>query len=106
MADSYLREKAFRWLLEHEEEKAGDNGMAGSFLSQEAFREEAGIIWSYGIMELIKRLAGASKDIGWIHVEQVLGLLERRWENRCLCHTDSAQSGSIQAFFSAGKKDL
>ncbi|MCB7321040.1 tRNA lysidine(34) synthetase TilS [Lacrimispora sp. 210928-DFI.3.58] len=77
MADSYLREKAFRWLLEHEEEKAGDNGMAGSFLSQEAFREEAGIIWSYGIMELIKRLAGASKDIGWIHVEQVLGLLER-----------------------------
>jgi tRNA(Ile)-lysidine synthase len=69
MADSYLEKKAGEWL----EEFLTD----ASFLPLAAFEKEEPIIWSYGVLELIKRLAGASKDIGLIHVEQVLKLRNR-----------------------------
>ena len=69
MADSYLEERAAEWRREHE-------GVPYSLPAGELLKADP-VIRCYVVMGVIRELAGASRDLGWIHVEQALGLLDR-----------------------------
>ena len=69
MADSYLEGRAAQWRQEHE--RAPLSLPAGELLKADP------VIRCYVVMGVIRELAGVSRDLGWIHVEQALGLLER-----------------------------
>ena len=79
MADSYLKEQCCRWIEDYVEMQGGFGGGAGAppesvFLPVEALLKQPEILRYYAVMELMKRLAGSAKDLGWIHGEQVLAL--------------------------------
>ena len=74
LADSYLEKKGKEWA-----EACGRRREDGSFfLADRAFAEQEKIIWLYGLLGILKETAGGAKDIGFVHVEQVLGLREKQ----------------------------
>ena len=73
-ADQYLRERAVRWIRRYG--RPLEDG--GFFLGDAAFGDEEEIIWLYGILEILKNTAGGGRDLGFIHVEQVLDLRKKQ----------------------------
>lgn len=67
-ADEYLRMKGDVWIREHVKE---------NLVPCAALLEEPQIIRSYVVMELLKQAAGSARDLGWVHVQQVLNLADR-----------------------------
>ena len=89
-ADEYLRDQGKCWIGKHvKEQQSGHQGHqlgrqwhqpqypAPVLLPCTPLMEEPEIIQSYVVMELLKQLAGSARDLGWIHVQQVLGLCGR-----------------------------
>lgn len=91
-ADEYLRMQGECWIKEHVKGAGaacgpGEAGTLGKSLCLEAsgsalipcaaLFKEPPIIQSYAVLELLKQLAGSARDLGWVHVQQVLGLMGR-----------------------------
>lgn len=71
-ADEYLSMKGKCWIREYVKQLGPQAAVPCAALTA-----EPEIIRSYVVMELLKDLAGSAKDLGWIHVQQVLGLTGR-----------------------------
>ena len=65
MADSYLRQQAGRWLETWALDE--NNGGRSIFLPEKPFKETEAILQLYAVMEVLKELAGSSKDLGLVH---------------------------------------
>lgn len=77
-ADVYLQSQGERWSREHvRREPAGEGPAESFFIPARELAQEPEIIRSYVIMGLLKELAGSARDLGWIHVQQVLDLAGR-----------------------------
>ena len=70
-ADEYLKSQAAAWIRAHVERKEGAYIPAGPFL------KEPEILRSYVVMVLLKELGGSARDIGLVHVNQVMELADR-----------------------------
>ena len=80
-ADEYLESQAAAWIKAHVRKNPG------AYIPAEAFLQEPEILRSYVVMSLLKELGGASRDLGLVHVSQVMELAGRAWENRWICPT-------------------
>ena len=67
-ADEYLESQAAAWIKAHVRKNPG------AYIPAEAFLQEPEILRSYVVMSLLKELGGASRDLGLVHVSQVLEL--------------------------------
>lgn len=79
-ADEYLRLQGECWIIGHVKQKGAAFGAEDSLsvsVPCAALLQEPEIIQSYVVMELLGQLAGSARDLGWIHVQQVLGLAGR-----------------------------
>ena len=74
-ADDYLTKRGEELLMRRALED-------GSFLLTEEFFEEEPIIQSYAVLAAFERLGGGRKDIGAVHVRQVLALNTRQTGKR------------------------
>lgn len=72
-ADEYLRAQGECWIKGH----VIRVGPAHFLIPCDALEAEPEIIRSYVVMELLKGLAGSAKDLGLVHVQQVLSLAGR-----------------------------
>jgi len=72
-ADEYLRAQGECWIKGH----VIRGGPAHFLIPCDALEAEPEIIRSYVVMELLKSLAGSAKDLGLVHVQQVLSLAGR-----------------------------
>ena len=72
-ADEYLRAQGECWIKGH----VVRDGPEHFLIPCDLLQAEPEIIRSYVVMELLKRLAGSAKDLGLIHVQQVLSLAGR-----------------------------
>lgn len=72
-ADEYLRAQGECWIKGH----VVRDGPEHFLIPCDLLQAEPEIIRSYVVMELLKRLAGSAKDLGLIHVQQVLALAGR-----------------------------
>lgn len=70
-ADEYLESQADAWIKAHVRKDSGAYIPAGAFLG------EPEILQSYVVMSLLKELSGASRDLGLVHVSQVMELAGR-----------------------------
>lgn len=77
-ADEYLQLQGGRWSREYvKQEYDGEGRPESFFIPADALAREPEIIRSYVVMGLLKELAGSARDLGWIHVQQVLELAGR-----------------------------
>ena len=84
-ADEYLRMQGECWIKRHvrpEAQKGKERQKTQELqyryhIPCEAFAAEPEIIRSYVVMEILKSLAGSARDLGWVHVKQVLDLAGR-----------------------------
>ncbi|MCD8168970.1 MAG: tRNA lysidine(34) synthetase TilS [Clostridiales bacterium] len=72
-ADEYLRAQGECWIKGH----VVRDGPEHFLIPCDLLQAEPEIIRSYVVMELLKRLAGSARDLGLIHVQQVLALAGR-----------------------------
>ena len=72
-ADEYLRAQGECWIKGH----VIRGGPAHFLIPCDALEAEPEIIRSYVVMELLKSLAGSAKDLGLVHVQQVLSMAGR-----------------------------
>ena len=70
-ADEYLESQAAAWIKAHVRKNPG------AYIPAEAFLQEPEILRSYVVMSLLKELGGASRDLGLVHVSQVMELAGR-----------------------------
>lgn len=70
-ADEYLENQAGAWIKAHVRKNSG------AYIPAEAFLREPEILQSYVVMALLKELGGASRDLGLVHVNQVMELAGR-----------------------------
>ena len=70
-ADEYLESQAAAWIKAHVRKNPG------AYIPAEAFLLEPEILRSYVVMSLLKELGGASRDLGLVHVSQVMELAGR-----------------------------
>lgn len=70
-ADEYLENHASAWIKAHVRKNSG------AYIPAEAFQREPEILRSYVVMSLLKELGGASRDLGLVHVSQVMELAGR-----------------------------
>ena len=70
-ADEYLDNRAAAWIKAHVRKNSG------AYIPAEAFLGEPEILRSYVVMSLLKELGGASRDLGLVHVSQVMELAGR-----------------------------
>lgn len=76
MADGYLRQQAGQWLQTWAlDEKDGAGSM---FLPEKPFKEAETILQLYAVMEVLKELAGSSKDLGLVHAQATAELFDRQ----------------------------
>ena len=77
MADRFLEKQGESWVRTY-----GRRREDGSlYLPDAAFsqkKEDEKIVRMYGLLEILKEEAGGSRDLGLVHVEQILGLLEKQ----------------------------
>ena len=71
-ADAYIGNQAEAWIGKYVQMREGE-----AFIPQEAFLGEPEILRSYIVFRLLERQAGRAKDLGLIHVQQVLELAGR-----------------------------
>ena len=76
MADSYLRQQAGRWLEIWALDE--NNGTRSIFLPEKPFKEADAILQLYAVMEVLKELAGSSKDLGLVHGQAAAELFDRQ----------------------------
>ena len=76
MADSYLRQQAGRWLEIWALDE--NNGTRSIFLPEKPFKEADAILQLYAVMEVLKELAGSSKDLGLVHGQATAELFDRQ----------------------------
>ncbi len=70
-ADEYLESQAAAWIKAHVRKNPG------AYIPAEVFLQEPEILRSYVVMSLLKELGGASRDLGLVHVSQVMELAGR-----------------------------
>ena len=70
-ADEYLESQAAAWIKAHVRKNSG------AYIPAEVFLGEPEILRSYVVMSLLKELGGASRDLGLVHVSQVMELAGR-----------------------------
>lgn len=70
-ADEYLENQAAVWIKAHVRKNSG------AYIPAESFLGEPEILRSYVVMLLLKELGGASRDLGLVHVSQVMELAGR-----------------------------
>ena len=70
-ADEYLENQAAAWIKAHVRKNSG------AYIPAEVFLGEPEILRSYVVMSLLKELGGASRDLGLVHVSQVMELAGR-----------------------------
>ncbi|HJC05813.1 MAG TPA: tRNA lysidine(34) synthetase TilS [Candidatus Enterocloster excrementipullorum] len=84
LADAYLEEQGACWAKGYGQQR--EDGSL--FLPDEAFAEgkekakAPKIVCMYGLLEILKEMAGSGKDIGFVHVEQTLMLMKKQVGSR------------------------
>lgn len=77
MADAYLAEQGRRWIEQYVKLESRPSGENAFFLPAASFETQPEILRFYIAMELLTRLSGSAKDLGFIHAEQIISLLDR-----------------------------
>lgn len=73
-ADEYLESQALAWIRTYVRRDPGTYMRAGAYIPAAAFLAEPEILRSYVVMALLKELGGSARDLGLIHVSQVMEL--------------------------------
>lgn len=77
MADAYLTEQGRRWIEQYVKPESCPSGEIAFFLPAASFETQPEILRFYIVMELLTRLSGSAKDLGFVHAEQIISLLDR-----------------------------
>lgn len=77
MADEYLRHQADQWIRTWAVKETGGEGKRSVFIPEKPFKEAELILQLYAVTEVLRELAGSSKDLGMVHSQTAAELFDR-----------------------------